>query len=66
MKERPKRLDQSDDSLEKELIRSRMPTQQSDYKYNLFNLLDDPINTKCSAGLCHKNEIIATRVKKRW
>jgi hypothetical protein len=39
---------------------------QNDYKYNLFNLLDDPVNTKCSNGLCHKNEIIAPKIKKRW
>lgn len=38
----------------------------SDYRYNLFNLLDNPINSNCSANLCAKNDIIAPKIKKRW
>lgn len=60
-----KRLEASDHSEEKMLIKNTMPAQ-SDYKYNLFNMLDEPINTKCSTGLCHKNDIIAPKIKKRW
>lgn len=26
--------------------------KHNEYKYNLFNMLDDPINTRCSAGSC--------------
>jgi hypothetical protein len=38
---------------------------QGDYKYNIFNVLDDPINSNCANG-CGKNTIIAPRIKKRW
>jgi hypothetical protein len=48
-------------------MRAVVTPKHNEYKYNLFNMLDDPINTRCAAGSCSsKNEIIASRVKKRW
>jgi hypothetical protein len=38
---------------------------QEDYKYNLFSLLDDPINSNCANG-CGKHGVIAPKIKKRW
>ena len=37
--------------------------KSKDYKYNLFNMLDEQINLKCATGMCTKNEVIASKLK---
>jgi hypothetical protein len=35
--------------------------KEEEWKYNLFSIFDEPVNTKCSKTGCLKNEIIASR-----
>ena len=37
---------------------------KSGYKYNLFSVLDEAVNTNCAS--CGNNEIIATKKKSNW
>lgn len=38
----------------------------SNYKYNLFSLLDEQTNENCTTGFCTRNELVASKIKKRW
>ena len=44
----------------------RTPRRGSNYKYNLFSLLDEQANENCTTGFCTKNEFIAAKIKKKW
>ena len=53
-------------SMKSSEMMKRSALLHNEYKYNLFNVLDNPINSNCSASLCNKNDIIAPKIKKRW
>ena len=44
----------------------RSNRSNSNYKYNLFSIMDEQSNQGCSTGFCIKNEFIAPKIKKRW
>ena len=65
-KKSSKRPRQSEKQTREKTPEVRQSPRSNNYRYNLFSLMDEQANTGCSTGMCTRNELVASKIKKKW